>query len=76
MTTETYKQRLSSTIDQHNETIQNNLDTVIYMIGDSSQTPTEDNLLNMLIGIKELHQANTYDLQEKVNRDEHHIIRS
>lgn len=76
MTTETYKQRLSNTIDQHNETIQNNLDTVIYMIGDSSQTPTEDNLLNMLIGIKELHQANTYDLQEKVNIDEHHIIRS
>ena len=31
--------------------------TVIYAIGDCPNVPTEDELLNMLIGIKQLHET-------------------
>jgi hypothetical protein len=33
------------------------IDTVIYAIGDSAVKHTEDQLLNMLIGIKQLHDT-------------------
>jgi hypothetical protein len=33
------------------------IETMIYAIGDSPTEQTEDKLLNMLIGIKELHQT-------------------
>jgi hypothetical protein len=33
------------------------IETLIYAIGDSPTQPTEDQLLNMLIGIKQLHDT-------------------
>jgi hypothetical protein len=33
------------------------IETVIYAIGDCPNVPTEDELLNMLIGIKQLHET-------------------
>ena len=33
------------------------IDTVIYAIGDAPEPATEDELLNMLIGIKQLHET-------------------
>lgn len=33
------------------------IDTVIYSYGDAKIRPTEDDMLNMLIGIKALHEA-------------------
>ena len=33
------------------------IETIIYAIGDSANKYTEDQLLNMLIGIKQLHDA-------------------
>lgn len=74
-TDQTYKEKLSSAITTHNDSLQKNLSTILYMIGDSSKTPSEDNLMNMLIGAMELQQANTYDLLEKVNIDENSIAR-
>ena len=38
-------------------TFHEELDTIIYRVGDSPVTPTEDELLNMMIGIKELHKV-------------------
>ena len=37
--------------------IQENIDALIYAIGDSPQQYTEDELLNMLIGMSQLHQT-------------------
>jgi hypothetical protein len=37
--------------------IDNELDDVIHRVGDSPEPPTEDQLLNMLIGIKELNNT-------------------
>ena len=37
--------------------IDNELDDLIYRIGDSPKPPTEDDLLNILIGIKELNNT-------------------
>lgn len=36
--------------------IQSDIDTVIYAIGDSPREYTEDELLNMLMGMSQLHQ--------------------
>ena len=36
---------------------QNDIETIIYAIGDSSIKHTEDELLNMLIGIKQLNET-------------------
>jgi len=36
--------------------IQDDIDTLIYAIGDSPRKYTEDELLNMLIGMKQFHQ--------------------
>jgi len=33
------------------------IDTVIYAVGDAPKPATEDELLNMLIGLKQLHQV-------------------
>lgn len=35
----------------------NDIETIIYAIGDSPIKHTEDELLNMLIGIKQLHET-------------------
>jgi hypothetical protein len=35
----------------------NDIDTIIYAIGDAPEPATEDELLNMLIGIKQLHES-------------------
>jgi hypothetical protein len=37
--------------------IQSDIDTMIYAIGDAPRTYTEDELLNMLIGMSQLHQT-------------------
>jgi hypothetical protein len=37
--------------------IQDDIDAVIYAIGDSPQQYTDDELLNMLIGMSQLHQT-------------------
>jgi len=37
--------------------IQDNIDTLIFAIGDSPRKYTEDQLLNMLMGMSELHQT-------------------
>ena len=37
--------------------IQSDIDTMIYAIGDSPRQYTEDELLNMLIGMSQLHQT-------------------
>lgn len=38
-------------------TFNEELDTIIYRVGDSPVTPTEDDLINMMIGIKELNKV-------------------
>ena len=38
-------------------TFDEELETIIYRVGDSPVTPTEDELLNMMIGIKELNKV-------------------
>lgn len=38
-------------------TFDEELDTIIYRVGDSPVTPTEDELINMMIGIKELNKV-------------------
>jgi hypothetical protein len=35
----------------------NDIDTIIYAVGDAPEPPTEDELLNMLIGVKQLHET-------------------
>ena len=35
----------------------NDIDTIIYAVGDAPEPATEDELLNMLIGIKQLHET-------------------
>ena len=37
--------------------VQDDIDAVIYAIGDSPQQYTEDELLNMLMGMSQLHQT-------------------
>lgn len=37
--------------------IENELDDIIYKVGDSPERPSEDDILNLLIGIKSLNQA-------------------
>lgn len=37
--------------------IQSDIETIIYAIGDSPRQYTEDELLNMLIGMSQLHQT-------------------
>ena len=37
--------------------IDNELDDIIYKVGDSSERPSEDEILNLLIGVKSLNQA-------------------
>jgi hypothetical protein len=41
--------------------IQNDIDALIYAIGDSPRKYTEDELLNMLIGMSQLHKTR-YDM--------------
>ena len=41
--------------------IQDNIDALIYAIGDSPRKYTEDELLNMLIGMSQLHKTR-YDM--------------
>ena len=42
-----------SNVDQ----IREDMETIIYAVGDSPKALTEDELLNMLIGVKQLHEA-------------------
>ena len=35
----------------------NDIDTIIYAVGDAPEPATEDELLNMLIGVKQLHET-------------------
>lgn len=35
----------------------NDIDTIIYAIGDAPEPATEDELLNMLIGVRQLHET-------------------
>ena len=35
----------------------NDIDTIIYAVGDAPEPATEDELLNMLIGVKQLHES-------------------
>ena len=37
--------------------IENELDDIIYKVGDSPERPSEDDILNLLIGVKSLNQA-------------------
>ena len=52
--------------------IQSDIDTIIYAIGDSPRKYTEDELLNMLIGMSQLHQTrydNLWVQYENYRRD-------
>ena len=42
-------------ITLHN--ISDDIDTIIHAYGDAKVRPTEDDMLNMLIGVKTLHEA-------------------
>ena len=42
-----------SNVDQISE----DMETIIYAVGDSPKALTEDELLNMLIGVKQLHET-------------------
>lgn len=56
----------------HLNNIQCNLDAIIKAIADSPRQPTEDELLNMLIGAKDLHQVwydNTWIEYENFKRE-------
>jgi len=48
--------KLEEAISQLNN-IQDNLDAIIKAVGDLPRKPTEDEVLNMLIGVKDLHQV-------------------
>ena len=41
--------------DTHN--IFNELETILYKVGDAPTQPTEDELMNMLIGVMDLHKV-------------------
>lgn len=41
--------------DTHN--IFNELETILYKVGDAPTQPTEDQLMNMLIGVMDLHKV-------------------
>ena len=41
--------------DSHN--IFNELETILYKVGDAPTQPTEDELMNMLIGVMDLHKV-------------------
>ena len=52
--------------------IQSDIDTMIYAIGDAPRKYTEDELLNMLIGMSQLHQTrydNLWVQYENYRRD-------
>lgn len=58
--------------------IQNDIDALIYAIGDSPRKYTEDELLNMLIGMSQLHKTRydmmwqeyaTFKQKRKINND-------
>tara|TARA_B100002019_G_scaffold107922_1_gene92731 strand:- start:1333 stop:1611 length:279 start_codon:yes stop_codon:yes gene_type:complete len=48
--------KLEETMGRMNH-IQQDIEAIIYAIGDSARKFTEDELLNMLIGMSELHKA-------------------
>ena len=50
--------------------ILNDIEAVIHAIGDSSTQYNEDQLLNMLIGIKQLHQTRYDKLWQTWNYDQ------
>ena len=37
--------------------LSNDIDTIIYAVGDAPEPATEDELLNMLIGVNQLHET-------------------
>ena len=41
----------------HMAQLPNDIDTIIYAVGDAPEPATEDELLNMLIGVKQLHET-------------------
>ena len=45
----------SDMADTHN--IFNELETILYKVGDAPTQPTEDELMNMLIGVIDLHKV-------------------
>tara|TARA_B100002019_G_scaffold8629_1_gene6858 strand:- start:131 stop:358 length:228 start_codon:yes stop_codon:yes gene_type:complete len=49
------KQLESDMSDTYN--IFNELETILYKVGDASTQPTEDELMNMLIGVIDLHKV-------------------
>ena len=51
---------LEDRITQHQATYEEALDTLMYMIGDSKDDVSEDDLLNVVIGVK-AHQKYSYE---------------
>lgn len=48
------------------ETTNSVIDTLIYMIGDCEQKPTEDDLLNVLIGFSTLNKFQHKKIQQEI----------
>ena len=67
---ETIKQTLTQGVIENNNIVQENLNTIMYAVGDSSKPFTEDTLLNMLIGVSQLHESNTNRLLDKITASE------
>ena len=57
---------LKSAASRLTDNMQGSLQTLIYMIGDSHQTPTEDEILNVLIGMSSMLKWDTINLTSEI----------
>lgn len=58
---------ITQKLQQVREGTRNDLETILYKTGDCPQPPTEDELLNMLIGTIALHESRCEELQMAVD---------
>lgn len=58
---------ITQTLQQVREGTRNDLETILYKVGDCPASPTEDELLNMLIGTIALHESRCEELQMAVD---------
>ena len=58
---------ITQTLQQVREGTKNDLETILYKTGDCPDPPTEDELLNMLIGTIALHESRCEELQMAID---------
>ena len=58
---------ITQTLQQVRRGTKNDLETILYKAGDCPDPPTEDELLNMLIGTIALHESRCEELQMAID---------